>query len=51
MENASFDPMDLHDLVGQSGMTLGEMITSFRLKIYYLLIIFLLCKNNFYNLL
>ena len=30
MENASFDPMDLHELVGQSGMTLGEMITSFR---------------------
>ena len=30
MENATFDPMDLHELVGQSGMTLGEMITSFR---------------------
>ena len=30
MQNPDFDPIDLHELVGQSGMTLGEMITSFR---------------------
>ena len=30
MENAKFNPMDLHELVGSSDMTLGEMITSFR---------------------
>ena len=30
MQNPDFDPLDLHDLVGHSDMTLGEMITSFR---------------------
>ena len=30
MKNAKFNPRDLHELVGSSDMTLGEMITSFR---------------------
>ena len=27
---ADFNPLDLHEFVGKSDMTLGEMITSFR---------------------
>ena len=30
MQNPDFYPLDLHDLVGHSDMTLGEIITSFR---------------------